>query len=218
MALASRIAGLAAVLYGACLVQTTIDGVPVEIEEITEYPFDEVIAFIVRPQTPHRFSLHFRVPGWAHGSHLTLNGVRLEAESDHRGFVVIDRQWRMNDQLEVRFDAGIELRPYPAGEYAIFRGALQYVLPFEGEMHPIKRYTSTTLQDMQVVPKHLADAYSIPILEDILPDFGFTLVRERTPTANWHTSGLCLQRDDVSLIPMGCSLLRRAAFPCLQGG
>src|SRR5258706_15044819 len=47
--MATRDAGLAAIAYGPSIVTTTAGGVPVTIEEQTEYPFRETIGLTIRP-------------------------------------------------------------------------------------------------------------------------------------------------------------------------
>ncbi|MDX2141283.1 MAG: glycoside hydrolase family 127 protein [Chloroflexota bacterium] len=208
--------GIVAVLYGACTVRTTLSDVEVEIEEVTNYPFDEMVTFMIRPQMPLRFRLLLRVPGWARSLHLTLNGGAIEAVTNEHGFVVIEREWRMDDQLEMSFDVSIDLRPYPGGEYAIFRGALQYVLPVENEFRPLKHYNHATLRDLEVRPQHLEAAYRPLILKAERPSYGCTL--HRTGVAgSWDNPGLQLAIDDMTLVPMGNAVLRRAAFPLWQG-
>ncbi len=204
--------GLAAVLYGACTLQTTLMGVEIEIEAVTEYPFDEKITFIVRPQRDHQFQLYLRVPEWAQTHYLTLNGAQVSVDVGASGFVMIDREWHTNDQVEIVFDAGIVLRPYPSGEYAITRGALQYVIPIESETRLLKHYTKTRLHDVEVLPKRLKDAYQMLVLDGSRPDYDLSY-RRTGVTSRWDKPSVHLTIGGLKLVPMGSSLLRRASFP-----
>ncbi|MBN2307382.1 MAG: glycoside hydrolase family 127 protein, partial [Candidatus Hydrogenedentes bacterium] len=64
--------GLVATAYAPSHVRTHIAGTPVEIEEFTDYPFDDTITFNVRTGHPVRFHLALRIPEWAEGAELTI--------------------------------------------------------------------------------------------------------------------------------------------------
>ena len=205
--------GLAALLYGAGTLRTSIGPVAVEIEQITDYPFDEAVTFIVRPAAALRFGLHLRIPGWARGFTLQLNGAALDSGIEHDGFAVIEREWQAGDRVEVRFEAGVELRPYPTGEAAILRGPLQYVLPIESERRPMDGGGHAALHDIELTPKHPADARRIVPVDDSAAQYGLTFVRLPAEAASWHTPAVQLVSGEATLVPIGCTMLRRAAFP-----
>lgn len=66
--------GLAAVAYGPCEVRTQIRGVPVHVVEDTDYSFRGKVRMIVSPDIPHEFPLQLRIPGWAKGATVRVNG------------------------------------------------------------------------------------------------------------------------------------------------
>ena len=66
--------GLVAAAYAPCEVRTTLRGTAVHIVEETEYPFPRQSANHVSPATPLAFPLQLRIPAWAAGTTITVNG------------------------------------------------------------------------------------------------------------------------------------------------
>src|ERR687885_500485 len=71
--------GLVAVAYAPSTVSTEIQGRPVELELQTNYPFDDLLRFIVRVEEPIRFPLHLRIPEWARGAEVQGPAGAVEA-------------------------------------------------------------------------------------------------------------------------------------------
>ena len=208
-------AGVAALLYGACALHTEIDGVNVRIEEITDYPFGDQVRFVVHPERPVSFRLSLRQPEWSPLVTLSVNGESVSAPAQNQ-LVSLDRRWQPNDDVRISFTPPMELRPYPNGEYAVRRGALQYVLPIEPELHPIKRYTGSPLVDLNIFPQRKTDAYRMAFLDGAALHFGLRYERALAPP-DWYHVPSRLVSADFALVPMGCTMLRRSAFPLLQG-
>ncbi len=64
--------GLAAVAYAPNSVSTQIKDIPVSVEMVTDYPFRPNIQLKVRVEEPVRFPLHLRIPAWADEASLTI--------------------------------------------------------------------------------------------------------------------------------------------------
>ena len=92
--------GLAAVVYGPNLVRARVaNEVMVEIEQKTEYPFREQIVMEVRPERKCKFPLLLRVPAWARGATVKVNGET--ANSTPGDFLALDRTWTRGDTVEL---------------------------------------------------------------------------------------------------------------------
>ena len=87
----------------------------VQLEQITNYPWDGKIQIKVTPVSTNRFSLHVRIPGWAKGNALPgdlyhfldvnphpvdffLNGQPVDYKLVH-GYAVINHEWKKGDEL-----------------------------------------------------------------------------------------------------------------------
>ena len=96
--------GLAATLYGPSTVSALAGPrVPVRITTTTDYPFNEDIRMKVEPKQNVPFPLYLRIPGWCKQAEIRLNGARLPARPDDKGFVKIARTWSAGDTLDVKF-------------------------------------------------------------------------------------------------------------------
>jgi len=201
--------GLAAVAYGPCEVRASVAGVAVTIAEDTAYPFGDAVEFTVTPERPAEFTLLLRRPAW--DGAMDVEGAGVAAEGWHR----IRRVWAPGDRVRVTFDWRVRAEPYANGEVAVHRGPLQYALPLRHRLDVIRRYPGEDLCDYDVHPADVAEGYRIPVLDGGAPDLGLTLERRTgaDPDRPWDLAPLALRSGDATLVPLGCTLLRRAAFP-----
>lgn len=69
----------------------------------TGYPFDGDIALGVSLPAPRRFVLRLRIPSWAAGATLSINGQQqIDAESVPDAYCAVDRTWADGDTLQLR--------------------------------------------------------------------------------------------------------------------
>lgn len=94
--------GLAAVAYAPCEVHTTLRGTPVHVVEETGYPFKGAVRLTVNPSSPLAFPFELRIPDWADGTTLRVNGEPQSAPSPG-SFARIERTWRPGDRVEIAF-------------------------------------------------------------------------------------------------------------------
>ncbi|GAB6395161.1 MAG: Beta-L-arabinofuranosidase/glycoside hydrolase family 127 protein [Bacteroidales bacterium] len=155
-------------LYAASRADITLAGVPVELTQTTDYPWDGTITFTVNPQAKNSFILKLRIPGWATdrpipGSDLytftsplirTPYSLSVNGKTAHfkekNGYITIDREWQAGDKVEVSFPMPpryIKARPEvkaDRGRLAIQRGPIVYCL--EGidqpDRHVFNKYIS----------------------------------------------------------------------------
>ena len=204
--------GFAAVAYGPCELRARVDGVEVHIVEETGYPFDDVVELAVEPERPVEFTLRLRWPEWPGGMDVDVAGAQ-PAFAD--GWCSIRKCWAAGDRVRIRFSPDVRAEPYANGEVAVLRGPLQYVLPLDHRLEPTRAYPGTELCDYDVMPTDIAQGYRVPILDPAAPGLGLSLARRPGGDAErpWDRAGLVLEHDDSALVPMGCTILRRAAFP-----
>ena len=105
--------GVVAALYAPTRLKTEIADCAVKIDEVTDYPFRESVAFTVDPQFPARFTLSLRLPGWCEQPGLRLNGASVAIDRAE-GYARIDRVWSRGDRVELtlpmtpRFVRGVD--------------------------------------------------------------------------------------------------------------
>ena len=125
--------GLAVHLYGGILAERDIAGTRVKIRETSDYPWSGEIGIAIDPETPARFDVKLRVPGWARSHTLTVNGEAVRA-APVNGYVTIEREWRAGDAIALELPMPPErLYAHPgvimdAGRVALKRGPLVYCI------------------------------------------------------------------------------------------
>jgi len=234
--------GLAALFYGPCVVETTVAGGRVSIEQHTAYPFELSVRLVVEVDREVRFPLALRIPGWADAAVVRVNGTEILAAGPR---CTIRRTWRTGDEVTVAFTASIRRRPTPDGREFITHGPLMYALPVEAQRLATREYDVRGLQDAHVVPadaeprdaderaqagyrRYLTTLPSIRQADVGLPQQLYGTPDWRVATSGaldtpypWDASPVslvvkmadedCIART-VHLVPLGTTLLRRAAF------
>ena len=214
--------GLVATLYGPSTVTTNYNGVSLKIEEITNYPFSDDITFAFTSETEVALIIYLRKPNWT----TQLNIEVADAEIvQSEGYYGIYKKWKTGDTIQVSFEN--EIKPVHANnnEIALQRGAIVYALNVPHREEIIKQYEINGFTDYQVFStkenyKNLALNTS-----ENKNSFGFKHVKsDETSTINpWNTQNGQLvgklfntkanKFTEVTLIPMGSTVLRRVTFP-----
>jgi DUF1680 family protein len=110
-----------------------INGVPVELESQTNYPWDGELNFTVNPQKTGTFSLAFRIPGWCRGYKIAVNGKTIE-DRPEKGYLHIRKEWNAGDKVSLYFDMPVIINSAHSlvrentGKIALTRGPLVYCL------------------------------------------------------------------------------------------
>ncbi len=121
--------GIAVVLPLASELNTEVNGVPVRISVEGDYPFSGNVRVTVEAESPVAFELSVRIPGWAEGASLKLDGASVNASAD--AFACMERVWRHN-VVELDLPMPVSLLPRPNGLSAVARGPLLYSLNVPG--------------------------------------------------------------------------------------
>jgi DUF1680 family protein len=119
--------GLAAVSYAPCELTTTAGGSVVHTTVETDYPFNEAVRIVVASRTAARFPLLLRIPGWAVGATLSIDGRRETAQPGtfHR----IERVWDGTVTIDLHLPMRVAVVRRPSGGAAIEYGPLVFALP-----------------------------------------------------------------------------------------
>jgi uncharacterized protein len=149
--MASASGGLAAAVYAPCQVRTTVaGGVPVAIDEETLYPFRGDVVLTVRPDHSVRFPMHLRIPQWADGATIRVNGKATEGVSAG-SFTVLDREWKARDRVEIHFPMKPRVTRWYHNSVAVERGPVIFSLNVAAEWKKLRTRGMTA--DWEVQPK-----------------------------------------------------------------
>lgn len=124
-------------LYGSSKLETEIPGIPdgrVRLRQETHYPWDGQIRIRLEEAPESEFALRLRIPGWAQGATLKLNGRMMDENVQPGTYREIRRVWTAGDWVELALPMPVELvQAHPLVEenrnqVAVRRGPLVYCL------------------------------------------------------------------------------------------
>ncbi|MBD9434963.1 glycoside hydrolase family 127 protein [Pseudoxanthomonas sp. PXM03] len=69
----------------------------------TTYPFDGTVSLQVEPEHDASFEVRLRVPSWAHGATVSVNGEAVDADVVPGTFARVTRRWSAGDLLTIVF-------------------------------------------------------------------------------------------------------------------
>jgi uncharacterized protein len=111
-------------LYVPSEVTWTKAGGEIRLTQQTRYPEADSSTLTVQTGKPVRFALNFRVPGWARGMIVEVNGKAVETVAKPGTWAVVQRTWNSGDRVTVRIP--MQLRFVPVDRQHPNRVALMY--------------------------------------------------------------------------------------------
>ncbi len=126
--MATRDGGLAAVVYGPTDAHATLNGAgDVTVHEFTHYPFEGDVHLTLNLARPATFPLMLRIPAWAAGATVTVNG-KPEPAPAAGAFLRLSRPWADGDRVDLSFPMPLTTIPGVNGSVSVARGPLVYSL------------------------------------------------------------------------------------------
>jgi DUF1680 family protein len=98
-------------LYIPSTLRWTQDGAKAELTQESRYPFDNLVQFDVKTSQIRDFTLRFRIPAWATGASMSVNGRRVQTPVTPGSFAAIHRQWSAGDRVELDLPMTMRLEP-----------------------------------------------------------------------------------------------------------
>ncbi len=142
--------GIAAMAYAPCELRTRIGGVPLTVEEETQYPFDGAIRLKVHPAKGLKFPLALRIPGWAQGAAVMVNGKAIESSLPGE-FTIVSREWKPADVVDLMFPMKASILPWDKNAVVLERGPIVFSLGIETEWRKLRTRGMTA--DWEARPK-----------------------------------------------------------------
>jgi DUF1680 family protein len=233
--------GLAAVAYAPCSVHTDIQGVSVQLDLATAYPFGGELRLMLRAERPIRFPLHLRIPGWAAGAEVQI-GDAAPAPAQPGSFYSVELEWGAEMEIVLRLPLHARVQRRFDDSISIYRGPLLYGLRIDedwrqvaGELphadwevypasawnyalaidpdHPEQaiRFASRAVGAQPFSPEHAP--VSARVNGRRVPAWGLAHNAAAPVPPSPVSSDEAL--EELTLLPYGCTNLRIAEFPVL---
>jgi DUF1680 family protein len=99
-------------LYIPSTLRWTEGGAQIELVQRTDYPDEPEVQFDVKTSKPASFRVNLRIPAWAEGASVTVNGKRQDVAAGT--FARIEREWKTGDRIDMELPMRPRLEPVDA--------------------------------------------------------------------------------------------------------
>jgi hypothetical protein len=178
------------------ILETSINGNKIQIENNTEYPYQNDFRFKISQSKSLKFTLKIRNPKWV--KKVKTNEI-FKIEND---FIVIEREFAANDFVHISFDTEVQIKTDETDSHYFTYGALVYAFPIKAKEITGKTYIGN-FNDFTYEPIS-PERYSFK--ED--GKTKYEIGKIHTKLINQKTGKL----EKVELIPIGKTVLRQVTF------
>lgn len=112
------------------------------------YPYEDRVAFTVTSSQPAEFTLCFRIPGWAQGAEVFVNGTRQKGVAEPGQFAAVRREWKTGDRVELELPMQLHLEAIDkqhTDTVALLRGPIVLMAVKEQQAAPLPKVTRAQL-------------------------------------------------------------------------
>jgi DUF1680 family protein len=88
-------------LYIPSTLRWTQENANISLTQRSSYPFDSMVQFDVDAFKPVEFAVNFRIPSWAEGASISVNGKRTSEAVIPGHFATVQRRWKAGDRVEL---------------------------------------------------------------------------------------------------------------------
>jgi uncharacterized protein len=113
-----------------------------------DYPFEDRVAVSITSSQPVEQTLQFRIPEWAQGAEIFVNGARQPGLAVPGQFAAIRRTWKTGDRVELELPMRMRLEPIDlrhTDTVALLRGPIVLMAVKEREDSPLPGITRQQL-------------------------------------------------------------------------
>lgn len=186
-------------LYGESKARVPLaGGATVQLSQETRYPWDGAIRFEVNPDRNAKFALSLRIPEWAEGATLAVNGAPVDlAAITVDGYARIEREWQAGDSVDLTLPliprtlfANPKVRQ-DAGRAALMRGPLVYCVETTDNGHDLNSISLSSdpasAKATEIAALEGAVALDVSVTRDEA-DWGSDLYRTTPPKSTPSTA------------------------------
>jgi DUF1680 family protein len=198
--------GLWCHMYAANRLEAALpDGDRIVLSQETDYPWDGRVTLRIEEATAGELAVHLRIPGWADGARLSVNGEAVDVPCAPCSYARLARQWQAGDTIALDLPMAPRLLvAHPKleqarGQVAVMRGPIVYCLESPDLPDGVRVWDVRIPRDIELTVRFDADLLGgVVVLE------GHALVAEEPPADGPLYRELdagALHPQDIRLIP-----------------
>ncbi|MGB4414853.1 MAG: beta-L-arabinofuranosidase domain-containing protein [Paludibacter sp.] len=178
------------------ILKTEINGTKIKIENKTEYPYSNIMDFIVTVDKPQKLKIKIRQPEWV-TEVICSDPYTIDGE-----FLVFDKEFSGNETISLSFGAVVRVLKSDKNEHYFAYGALVYARPIAALESKGRKYTDEYVDLFYKSTDN--NRYEFIETNEAVYNNGEITVKLKNK-ANGKV-------EQVTLIPLSKTILRQAAF------
>jgi DUF1680 family protein len=162
------------------------------IRQETKFPEQQGTSLVVSAKNPVQMEINLRIPYWAKGGSVKINGAELPAFSSPSSYLALNRVWKPGDRIDLNLPMDLHVDPMPDDKTV---QAMMYgPLVLAGKFDPVTK----EMQYGDYEPKP-ADQFKVPeITAAAANPTGWVKPDEKQPLT-FHSVG---QEQRLTLVPL----------------
>src|SRR5581483_11206304 len=135
-------------LYVPSTLRWSENGAALSLTQESDYPYEGHIAFTLTSSAPTELTLHFRIPAWAEGASISVNGVRQKSTAEAGQFAAIRREWKTGDRVDLDLPLTMRLESIDTRHtdtVALLRGPVVLMAVKQQQDGPVPKMTRAQL-------------------------------------------------------------------------
>jgi len=238
--------GLAVNTYAPMEVNAVVaQNIPIKIEELTNYPFEEQINLNLSLERSALFAIKLRIPAWSVRPEVKINGRQLPGIIAGQIFT-LKRTWKTGDKIILNFPMQVVVKPQVSNAVSVERGPLVYAIKVKESINNAREYPVKGFYETEITPASAwnyglvldanTPAKNIKVVKSTMPDNPF--LQDRVPVQlkvsakqipAWtidyaHTAAFDVPfspvasaepTEQISLVPYGSESLRVSIIPII---
>jgi uncharacterized protein len=171
------------------------------IKQETRFPEQQGTTIVISAKNPVQMEINLRIPYWANGGSVKLNGAELPAFSSPSSYLALNRVWKSGDKIELHLPMRLHTAPMP--DVSSVQAMMYGPLVLAGRFDRVSK--EMMYGDYEPKP---ADQYKVPeIVADAANPTGWVKTDAQQPLL-FHMAG---QSEPVTLAPLYTILQERYA-------
>lgn len=157
-------------------------GAVLSLTQESEYPYEDHVTFTLTASEPTELTMHFRIPAWAEGASISVNGVHQTGAAVPGKFADLRREWKSGDRVELELPQKMRLEavdPRHTDTVALLRGPLVLMAVKDQQDGPVPQMTREQLLNPRRVSERQWESNSTKGSVTLLP---FTSLGDRPYT------------------------------------